>query len=166
MSFNRNVCWYVLGLLVFVSVLGCGRVSPEDALAEANDTNMKKLANLYFTYQMKHDWKGPKSEEDFRKFIEGFDAAKLKRIGIESGSIEGLFSNDRDGKPFKIRYGVAGSAMGSSAAVIFEEEGVGGQRMVGFLNMEQRQVDDAEYDQLWSSAPSKKVAPLRSGEAN
>ena len=40
--------------------------------------------------------------------------------------------------------------MGSSEPVIFEAVGVDAKRMVGFLNMEQREVDEAEYRSLWS----------------
>ena len=40
--------------------------------------------------------------------------------------------------------------MGSSEPVIFEAVGVDGKREVGFLNMTQREVDAAEYDQLFA----------------
>ena len=40
--------------------------------------------------------------------------------------------------------------MGCSEPVIFEAEGADGKRMVGFLNMEQREVDEAEYNDLWA----------------
>ena len=139
------------GLLVLVLVVsGCGKTDPNDAVAAVNDTNMKKLANLYFTYQMKNNWEGPSTEEEFRQFIQSFNAGKLARIGIDPSAVDGLFVNDRDGKPFKIRYGVRGSAMGSTAPVVFEEEGVNGKFLVGFLNMEQREVERYEYEQLWS----------------
>lgn len=141
-----------LALLWLAIAVGCrGSVSPDDALAQANETNIQRLANLYFTYQMKHDWQGPADESEFRQFIESYDPAKLTRIGIDPATVDELFINPRDGQPFKIRYGVPGSAMGSSAPVIFEAVGVDGQRMVGFLDMEQREVDEAEYQQLWSS---------------
>ena len=66
-----------------------------------------------------------------------------------------LFVSPRDNQPFKIRYGVQGSIMGSSEPVIFEATGVDGKREVGFLNMTEKEVDAAEYDALWAG----KAAP-------
>ena len=40
--------------------------------------------------------------------------------------------------------------MGSSEPVIFEAKGVNALRNVGFLNMVQGEVDDAEYNDLWA----------------
>jgi hypothetical protein len=141
--------------LVFLA--GCGRtVDPNEAIASVNKTNIQRLANLYFTYQMKNRWKGPKNEADFKKFISSYNPAKLTRIGIDPNAIDALFINERDGEPFKIRYSVAGSAMGSSEPVIFESVGDDGKRLVGFLNMEQREVDQSEYDSLWAAKGSSK----------
>jgi hypothetical protein len=145
-------CCLLLGLLP-----GCTRtIDPNEAIASVNETNIQRLANLYFTYQMKHGWKGPGNEAEFKKFLGGYNPAKLTRIGIDPGSIDELFINERDGEPFKIRYSVVGSAMGSSEAVIFESVGEGGKRLVGFLSMEQREVDEAEYDNLWAAKASSK----------
>jgi hypothetical protein len=101
-------------------------------------------------------WKGPGNEVEFKKFISGYNPAKLTRIGIDPNAIDELFINERDEEPFKIRYSVAGSAMGSSEPVIFESIGDDGKRLVGFLNMEQREVDEAEYDNLWAAKGSSK----------
>ncbi len=131
--------------------VGCSSRNDRDAaIARVNDTNIQRLANLYFTYQMKNGWQGPKDEADFREFIGNCNPRKLTRIGIDPDAIEELFINERDGQPFAIRYSVAGSAMGSSEPVIFESVGKKGKRIVGFLNMEQREVDEAEYDNLWA----------------
>ena len=139
-------CCLMLGVFA-----GCGRsIDPDEAIASVNETNIQRLANLYFTYQMKNAWHGPADEAEFKKFISSYNTKKLTRIGIDPSAIDELFVNERDGQPFKIRYSVAGSAMGSSEPVIFESVGVHGKRMVGFLNMEQREVDEAEYNDLWA----------------
>jgi hypothetical protein len=133
-------------------VAGCSsQIDPDSAIASVNRTNIERLANLYSAYQSQHDWHGPTDEADFKAFVRRCDAHLLTRIGIDPNVIDKLFVSERDGQPFKIRYGVPGSAMGSSAPVIFESAGSGGKRLVGFLNMQQRQVDDAEYNTLWSS---------------
>ncbi|QDV73998.1 hypothetical protein [Botrimarina mediterranea] len=138
------------GLLFVATVTGCSQSSPESTLASLNESNVQRLTNLYFAYQKKHDFNGPKDEQDFRQFIQGISPDKLSRIGVDSASIDTVFISDRDGQPLRVRYRVKGSMMGSQEPVVFEAEGAEGMRMVGFLNMTQREVDAAEYDQLWS----------------
>ena len=80
-------------------------------------------------------------------------------IPVDPNALDKLFISERDGQPFKIRYGVLGSAMGSSAPVIFESAGDSKGRLVGFLDMQQREVDESEYKSLWSATASQ--APRR-----
>ncbi len=149
--------------LLLSSLAGCmSEIDTSEAIARANDSNLKRLSNLYLAYQMKHNWKGPKNENKFKEFISSVKPEKLQRIGIDPSSIDALFVSSRDNEPFKIRFSVKGSAMGSSEPVVFESTGVDGTRMVGFLNMETREVDGAEYDQLWagkgvSSEPARSL---------
>lgn len=149
-----------LGALL-VALAGCGGGGDGNAkLAELNSNSMQRLANLYFTFQLENDLRGPKDEAELRKFIVGIPAEKLARVGVDPGEIDVLFVGPRDNQPFKIRYGVRGSAMGSSEPVIFEAVGVDGRREVGFLNMTQREVDAAEYDQLFAGKGTP-AAPQR-----
>lgn len=146
----------LVSFLLLSTVAGCSReFDKEGAVARANNSNVLRLANLYFTFQMKHGWRGPPNEEVFKKFLNSFSPEKLRRIGIDPTSIDEVFISERDSEPFKIRYKVPGSMMGSPepVPVIFESVGVGGKRMVGFLSMEEREVDEAEYDRLWGSKP-------------
>lgn len=140
----------VVAASLFVSALvGCSNSSdPGDAVAQANATNLRRLASLYFAYQSENNWRGPADEAQFKKFIQGVDPAKLNRVGIDPAKIDEIFINERDGQPFKIRYGVLGNVRGSTEPVVFEATGEGGNRMVGFLDMQQREVDAAEYDRL------------------
>jgi hypothetical protein len=151
----------VLGGCLFSGlVAGCSsHTDPDSAIASVNQTNIERLANLYVTYQSQHDWHGPANEADFKSFLRGYNTHKLTRIGIDPNAIDKLFISERDGKPFKVRYGVLGSAMGSSAPVVFESTGNGGKRLVGFLDMQQREVDESEYKSLWSATTSE--APHR-----
>ncbi len=132
-------------------VTGCGfSVDNESTLAQLNAQNIQRLANLYVAFQQNHEWRGPDDEAEFKEFIKNFPSHKLERIGIDPTNIDGIFVNERDGEPFNIRYQVQGNMMGCSEAVIFEATGVGGKKMIGFLDMLQREVEQAEYDQLWS----------------
>ncbi|MGD9922416.1 MAG: hypothetical protein AB7V13_13380 [Pseudorhodoplanes sp.] len=140
-----------IGALLAVFVAGCSNGdNPASALADANGTNIQRLSNLYFTFQSEHEWRGPRDETEFKSFLHSIDPAKLERIGIDASNIDALFISERDGQPFAIRYGVQGNVMGSSEPVVFEATGDGGKRLVGFLNMTQREVDPAEYDALKS----------------
>ena len=148
---NRLLLGLICCGLILTFSTGCvSEVDPNKALAKANDSNIKRLSNLYFSFQMKNDWKGPKDEKEFKDFLNKLSPTKLERIGIDPSTVDQLFVNERDGEPFKIRYSVPGSAMGSSEAVVFEATGVDGKRMVGFLNMAVREVDESEYESLWS----------------
>ena len=149
---------FQVALVIALLSTGCFRSKdPNAALAAANSNNIQRLANLYFTYQMKHSWKGPADEAEFKEFLRSYNPDKLSRIGIDPTAIDDLFISERDEQPFKIRYSVPGSMMGSSEAVIFESEGVGGKRMVGSLDMQQREVESSEYDDLWAG----KVKPAQ-----
>jgi len=156
----------VAACLAVTMLSGCGgAIDPDAAIAKVNESNIQRLANLYFTYQMKNRWRGPADEEAFKKFIRSYNPKKLTRIGIDPNAIDELFINERDGQPFRIRYAVPGSAMGSSEPVIFETESVDGKFLVGFLNMQQREVDEAEYQQLFGSKTSPAKA-RRDGTMN
>ena len=149
-------CWILVGLLS-----GCtGGVNPENALAQANETNLQRLANLYVAFQTQNNWVGPADEAKFKEFLRTFSPNKLTRIGIDPANTDQLFVSERDGQPFKIRYAVVGSMMGSQEPVVFEAEGVDGKRLVGFTDMSQREVDDAEYETLFASGASS-PAPVR-----
>lgn len=141
----------LLATLVLALATGCSSGdNSASALASANNSNIQRLANLYVAFQSEHDWRGPNDETEFKTFLGSIAPAKLERIGIDPNSIDALFISERDGQPFAIRYGVRGSVMGSAEPVIFEAVGDGNGRLVGFLNMTQREVDPAEYDTLKS----------------
>lgn len=140
----------VVLLLAVVSLQGCGGPDAADLLAEANDSNIQRLANVYGAYQSRNDWEGPENEAELKAFLKAWNPQKLKNIGVDPANIDELFVSSRDGEPFKVRYGVPGHIMGSDAPVVFESTGVDGMRMVGLLNMTTREVDGTEYERLWS----------------
>lgn len=150
-TFMQNTrCRRFVGLLIVVGLVGCGGSRAESNLASLNKSNLQRLVNLYFAYQRKHDFVGPPDETAFKEFLNAYNPDKLERIGVDPNAIDNLFVSDGDGQPFKIRYGVRGSMMGSSEPVVFESVGKGEKLRVGFLDMTQREVDQAEYDQLWN----------------
>ncbi len=160
MNKARLILILILCVVAWVSAAGCGSKStPDGILASANETNIQRLGNLYTKYQSTHGWIGPADDAAFKEFISKLDAEKLARIGVEPGKTDDLFISERDGKPFKIRYSIKGSPRGCNEPAIFESTGANGNRMVGFLNMVQREVGDAEYEKLWAGEFTAPAAP-------
>jgi hypothetical protein len=124
-------------------------------IADANDTNVKRLATLYSVFQVKNKYKGPKTQQQLREFVQSQDPERLARGGIDPTMIDDLFVSERDGEPFVIRYGVNTVVFGPPLPVIFESTGVDGMRQVGFCNGLMQEVDDAEYDRLMAGKADK-----------
>lgn len=142
--------WCLVSLAI--CLVGCsGKAVP--TLADVNNTNIKKVRGAYGLFQINHNLAGPESEEKFKQYLKNDAGAKVKleRMGVMPEMIDGIFVSERDGKPFNIRYGVNGLG---DHALVFEAEGVDDKRLVAFI--EPREVDDAEYDQLWNAKPPKK----------
>ncbi len=150
-TFKPIFCKAFTVCLIVSAITGCNSgVNPDDAISAVNSSNIQRVTNLYLAYQAQNNWVGPEDELKFKDFIRSLSEVQLTRIGVNPGQLDKLFTSDRDGQPFKIRYKVVGDVMGSTEPVVFEAEGSGGKRMVGILNMTQREVDNAEADALFA----------------
>jgi len=115
---------------------GCARdKSPESIMAAKNSRNIEKLTTLYWAFQQDNNWRGPEDEATFKSWILNYPPRKLKRIGIDPTNTTEIFVNERDGEPFKIRYGVEGRMTGSNEP--------------RFLSNVEREVNDEDYIGLW-----------------
>jgi hypothetical protein len=130
-------------LLGMVTLVGCSDKVAQQ-LGEMNKSNIQRISNLYAGYQNTQGGKGPKDEADLTRFIKEYDPNKLKMMGIDPNDVPKLLTSERDGKPFKIRWGVGGGR-GSVAPVVFEQEGKDGKKQVGFTGGKVEEVDDAQY---------------------
>lgn len=140
---------------VFVSIAGCSGSKSDKMFAEATDSNAKRLGTLYAQYQVSNRdrrFLGPADKEAFVAFIKEQNARGLERIGVDPNNLEAIFVSERDNQPFKIRWAVQGVSRGPAQPVIFESEGRDGKFIVGFTGFIQKEVDQAEYDRLWSGA--------------
>ena len=139
--------------LIFVAV-GCGgRSEKETALAAVNKTNMDRVINLYLRYQMQNRWDGPADEQAFREYIGQLSKTVLEPMGVDPNAMDELFTSERDGQAFEIRYGVQGNSRGTHEAIVFESVGIAGKRMVGFTSSTHTEiVDETEYDGLLSGS--------------
>ena len=147
--FMRNICYALLSILALVWDGGCAdRVTAE--VASKNDSNIKRLVNLYAGYQLTHGWQGPKDEQALMDFVKqgGLPAKNFHMMGIDPEKLGLIFISERDGHPFKVKYGVAGG-IGSVTPVVFEQVGSGGKRQVAFTTPIVEEVDDSRYNELW-----------------
>jgi hypothetical protein len=128
---------------------GCSGDQTANQVAAMNTSNIQRVSNIYAAFQNYKGNRGPKDEAEFKGFIKDFDPNKLKMMGIDPNNLDGLFTSERDGKTFKVRYNVGGGR-GSVDAVTFEQEGKDGKKQVGFTGGKVEDVDDATYQQLWS----------------
>jgi hypothetical protein len=152
------------GWLLLCCACGLGGCSSsiENAVGKLNDTNIKRIANLYTAFQNRNGYLGPKDEAMFKSFItKQMAAEKLTMMGVDRGNIDEHFVSERDGKPFKIKYGLQGG-LRVVAPVVFEEEGVGGRRQIGSTNsVTVEDADRARYEALWNQKSAPAPAPVQ-----
>ncbi|MEL7498371.1 MAG: hypothetical protein AAFN77_12235 [Planctomycetota bacterium] len=156
----------LLMLACAILFAGCSSSNPEDMIAAANNSNVKRLATLYTFFHQRNKNRGPKDEAEFKDFIAKQDQARLAKANVNFESLEELFVSERDGEPFVIRYKVNTRVRGPSLPVIFEKLGVDGQYQVGFTNGSMQEVDKVEYDQLMSGKSDGGRAADSAGRVN
>lgn len=133
-------------MFVVVGIAGCGQSQP--TLADINNSNIKRLRAAYGLYLIQHNLRGPESEEKLKEYLttNAGAIAKMERQGVPKEQMLDIFINERDGKPFKVRYGLVG--MGDHP-IVFEEEGVDGKRLVAYSPP--RELNKEEYEAAWNS---------------
>ena len=127
----------VAALLVATAGSGCGPTPEQqmkDAYRKTYSENGRRLVALYTRFMATpsrpvsgpHDFKGPADESEFRAFIRKLPQESLADIGITNPDAEELFKSERDGQPFRIRYGIKGG-LNTVYAVLCETQGVSGK---------------------------------------
>ncbi len=150
---------FVLAFLLLVATLsGCGGNKGNEMIAANNDTNIKRLGTMYGFFHLRNQFRGPKNEDEFKKFIGEQDASRLALAGISTSNVAELFVSERDQQPFKIRYGVNTQLRGPSLPVIFEANGLEGKRQVAFTGGSIEEVEASKYDELWSGKGDQQQA--------
>lgn len=131
------------GLQRFLMVLGIAalagcQASPEqqmkDAFRDAFRENGRRVAVIYARYMSSptkpvtgpNGFAGPADEAELRRFIAATPSAALEEIGIKSAESAELFASERDGQPFRVRYGIKGP-LSTTYAVLCEAQGVNGR---------------------------------------
>lgn len=144
-----------LPMCLLAALAGCGS-NVAGIVGDMNAANINRLSNLYTAYQKQHGWHGPKDEAALKSFITTeMHPDKLKLMGVDRSAVDLCFVSERDGQPFKVKYGVKGGFR-VVAPVVFEAVGVDGLRQIGSTNsVKPEEADAARYDKLWKqeSAP-------------
>jgi hypothetical protein len=138
----------IVVLLAVVS--GCSTDTVANVVATKNDSNIKRVVNLYNAYQLMHGWQGPKDEKALRDFIADGEIPEknLAMMGIDPKNLDNVFKSERDGKPFKIRYGAA-SGRFVTDALVFDDGGENGKKLVAFNGPVVEEVTEARFKELW-----------------
>lgn len=145
-------------------VAGCGGYDVAGSVAARSKTNLQKTSNIYALYISRNSYNGPKKIEELKSFLQT-DPSIEKNIGymgIGREDFDKISVSERDGEPFKFRFGLRFPVMSSAQPIVFETTGVDGKRQVMMSDLEIREVDSAEYDLMLSGKykPSNKtVAP-------
>jgi hypothetical protein len=75
----------------------------------------------------------------------------LELMGVDPNQVDALFASERDGQPFQVKYGID-SGLGAVIAVVFEQQGKDGMKLVGFTDGSVQTVDESQYRQLFEGA--------------
>jgi hypothetical protein len=153
----RKAYFQAVAAVILAAVVGCGDKTA-DRVGAMNRSNIQRIGNMYAAYQNYKAGRGPQDETDLKEFIKTYDPGKLTMMKIDPNNLGGLFTSERDGKPFKIRYQVSGGR-GSAQAVIFEQDGQAGKKQVGFTGGRVEEVEDATYDKLWAGGETPSASP-------
>jgi hypothetical protein len=135
-------------LFAGLSFTGCGGgADVGDLMKQGNSTNIRRVRNCYAMYADLNKYKGPASKEELLEFLKSNGGAmtRLERMGIPQEDLDDMFVSERDGEPFKIRWGLNGV---DDHACVFEAVGVEGKYMVAFATP--RELEKDEYDDYFS----------------
>lgn len=140
--------------------VGCSDGDLRRQVAAMNDSRIKQLANLFRFYQATNGWVGPKDEATLRSFVATAPRKNLEMMGVDPAAFDQLLVSERDGKPFRVRWGVTIGPL-EEQAVVFEAEGREGRRFVAFTGAKAEEVEADRYDRLWNGeAVTATVAPV------
>lgn len=141
-------------LLALCCLAGCNSSSNDaEFVKSANESNLEKISNAYHLYASRFEYTGPKSKEEFKKFLKTNDQIdkNLKMMGIDRQNIDEYFISENDGKEFAFRWGVFidPDLEKSNEPLVFETEGMDGTRLVMLSSREVLEVtDDEKYQEL------------------
>jgi hypothetical protein len=160
---NKITCLTCIIALSIILAAGCSD-GTASSIASYNNANIKRLTNLYSSYQAAHSFQGPTDEASLRSFVKDQAPWRLQLMQVDADKLDELFISERDHKPFKVKYGVV-SGPGAVNALVFEQQGTSGKRQVGLNGGTVEEADEAQYKEMWEGhwhAPRPGTAPSNS----
>ncbi len=142
--------WLVVGLCCLA---GCGSSRDAEFVKAANDTNIKKMCNAYLLYSSWTRYTGPKSKEEFKRFLKTDQriTENLKVMELDRENVDDYFVSENDGEEFEFRWGVFinPDQQRFVEPLVFEKNGKDGVRLVMLSNLKILEVDnDRQYKRL------------------
>jgi hypothetical protein len=133
----RARSWLLAALLATGAAAGCQQAAEQqmkDAYRREFRENGRRLAAFYSRFMSSptkpvagpNGFSGPKDESELRSFIAASPSTALEEMGIKSAEAAELFMSERDGLPFRVRYGIKGS-LSTAYVVLCEAKGVNGR---------------------------------------
>jgi hypothetical protein len=152
--------------ILCATLAGCNRQSVPNEVAALNTSNIRRLANLFAACQSVNNGQGPKDVAAIKNLANQLPSKNLEWMGIDKSKLDALFVSERDGKPFKIKFGAFRSIQGPHIPIVFEAVGRNGMRQVAWTNANVEEVDNGKYDQLWGEKAAPAAGPPPSTAAD
>jgi hypothetical protein len=136
----------VVGLVALLLISGC---SSRNAKESTNRANSRLNWLLRVRNQAMSRGQVPKSEEEFKRYLNSLDAATQDRIkkGAGVSNVEELFISERDGEPYAIFYGQPPAGVAKDL-IAYERTGVDGVRFVGYGLGAVAEADEQKFNEL------------------
>ncbi|MDX1963640.1 MAG: hypothetical protein SFX18_10835 [Pirellulales bacterium] len=134
--------WLLGGVLLGSLLLltgGCGGGGPTQEVID--EQRLKPLVLLYGMYPASNGGRQPANEADLKKYV----ATRQDLLDRFRTTADQIFLSPRDGKPYKIYYGLPD---GYDGVMIHEQEGKNGLRLVGYFRGGVATLPDEEFAKL------------------
>jgi hypothetical protein len=159
----RVCCGISLALMIVLG--GCSSNDTAARVAQLNKSNIQKASNLYSLYYKAKSTAGPKDAAALKEFASKDVAPEqLQLMQIDPKNVDAIFVSERDGKALKVKPSVPSNPF-AAGAVVFEDTGVDGQRRVGFTDSTVKEVNDAQYKELWDGKDTSGGTPAAAAKA-
>jgi hypothetical protein len=134
-------CTLACAAMTALLLIGCNAGARE---AKKKETSHVRAITALYARASSTLGHNPKNEQEFKSAVSGADV-NLKAFGVEN--IDELFVSERDGKPLVILYGPAPKGV-APGVIVYEQEGAGGVRQVGFKIGQVEEADATRFAEL------------------